>query len=369
MDPNDRKKIILNIFDSENRANLLLINCNKNLIVEINNNIRISVYELISSVNLYSNSDGYQFSLSFTDLKKYVFKKIEAMEELDFENIYRTYNEEVEHIYKELIGNTQNEISEKRAKELFKNVEDLITIIIKRKYIYPKSYLNKKLNKEIYIDFISKMVFIASIKKENEKGISLEKIKQFNDRLCINKDLICNDKRLKIYEKILLLLNIYIASLLREDTYFKIKFYHIEDSQKNSPLNLCFNFLSDFADNLSETSDFFYPLLCIDSGIFKYKWIMSRQRTIYINSFGFDMSSVNRIKKHLKDLIPRVIIIDDDLGDAEATTSEYTGMIILNNSTFIKNKIDIQKDSLDKIMVLFYQKYFFMKYKVIKKVD
>ena len=105
----------------------------------------------------------------------------------------------------------------------------------------------------------------------------------------------------------------------------------------------------------NETSDFFYPLLCIDSGLFNYKWIMCRDQTIYINSFGFDMCSVNIIKSHLIDLIPRVLILEDDLGNIEATTCEYTGMIALNMILFTEIKegvyeeIDINEDLKDKI--------------------
>ncbi len=76
---------------------------------------------------------------------------------------------------------------------------------------------------------------------------------------------------------------------------------------------------------------------------------MNGKKTVYLDSFGFGMCSVNTIKKHLKDLIPKIIILDDDLGCIEATTSEYTGMIILNMCTFIEKKINIQKDTKDKI--------------------
>ena len=351
---NDKKQIFLNKIDTNNRANLILMNCDKNLIIESEDDVKLSIYNLINSLNQYQNTDGYQFCFSIDNLNKFLFKKIEAIEELDFDGIYNTYYGEVDKLYKELTENLHPEISNELSNKLSQTGKDLTNKILKRKYIYPTSYLEKKINNDKYIDFISEMVLISSIIEESKIGINSEDIKQFEETLLINKKKINSDNRLKIYEKVFLLIYIYKYSLLRIGKDFILRYIIIDEAKENSPIKLCFDFLNNFAINFSETSDFFYPLLCIDSGLFNYKWIMCRDQIFYIHSFGFDMCSANIIKNHLIDSIPRLLILEDDLGNIEATTCEYTGMIALNMLLFteikegIEQVVDINDDSKDK---------------------
>ena len=348
---NNKKQIFLNKIDTNNRANLILINCPNYLIIESEDSVKLSINNLINSVNSYQNTDGYQFCFLIDNLKKFQYKKIEAIEELDFDGIYNNYNEEVDKLYKELTENLQPEMSNEMKYKLSQTGKDLTNKILKRKYIYPTTYLEKQLNEDKYIDFISEIVLISSIIEEINFGINSEEIKQFEETLLKNKEKIIRDKRLKRYEKVFLLIYIYRYSLLRLGKDFIFRYIIINEAKENSPIKLCFNFLNNFANKFCETSDFFYPLLCIDSGLFNYKWTMCRNQTIYINSFGFDMCSVNIIKNHLIDLIPRVLILEDDLGNIEANTCEYTGMIALNMLLFteikegVEQELDINEDS------------------------
>jgi hypothetical protein len=97
---NDKKQIFLNKIDTNNRANLILMNCDKNLIIESEDDVKLSIYNLINSLNQYQNTDGYQFCFSIDNLNKFLFKKIEAIEELDFDGIYNTYYGEADKLYK-----------------------------------------------------------------------------------------------------------------------------------------------------------------------------------------------------------------------------------------------------------------------------
>ena len=65
------------------------------------------INNLIKSVNSYQNIDGYQFCFLIDNLSEFVFKKIEAIEELDFDGIYNSYYSEVHKLYEELTKDSQ----------------------------------------------------------------------------------------------------------------------------------------------------------------------------------------------------------------------------------------------------------------------
>ena len=115
---------------------------------------------------------------------------------------------------------------------------DLIEKIIIKKYVYPTKYLKNKLNNNLYIDFIFKVVFIAYVADIYENFIS-GNISQIHHKLLINRDIIYNDKNLEIYEKIFLFLHIYLSKLLIDENFI-IQYLHIKDCALNSPLYLCF---------------------------------------------------------------------------------------------------------------------------------
>ena len=104
---NHKMEISLNALDTENRANILLINCPKNSIIKNNNGLNLSISQLISSINDFSDSDCYQFCFSTIDDEQYRFKKIEPIEELKFDKIYNDYYQKVNKLYNELTSVNQ----------------------------------------------------------------------------------------------------------------------------------------------------------------------------------------------------------------------------------------------------------------------
>ena len=137
---------------------------------------------------------------------------------------------------------------------------------------------------------------------------------------------------------------IYTSKLLIDEKY-EVQYCYIEDSEENSPLNLCYNFIKEFINTFSENSNFFYPILC-NSGLFEYKLEEKNNQKCYLKSFGFDMSSVNTIKKILEDIIPRILILVEDI-EEEAITADFIGLIVLNIDNFNKNNILINKKCND----------------------
>lgn len=135
-------------------------------------------------------------------MKAFVYKKVETIEELNFDVIYKTYSKDVNELYDEILK--KNSIDEEYIKKIG---DELVNEVIKRKYIYPKIYLIDKFNNEIYFDFIFKAVFIVYINDicqnvfSSDSSYILRKLKE-------NKDLICNDKKLEIFGRIFLLISI-----------------------------------------------------------------------------------------------------------------------------------------------------------------
>ena len=81
-------------------------------------------------------------------------------------------------------------------------------------------------------------------------------------------------------------------------------------NQNISILKIFIKFLNDFVYNINSKSDIFYPLLLLDNGLY------------YRNDdlvYGFDFQNCDKVKEHLKDLIPDVFFIykKNDLLDNE----------------------------------------------------
>ena len=159
-----------------------------------------------------------------------------------------------------------------------------------------------------------------------------------------NKYEICNDKDLKIYEKIFLLMDIYLTDVLLEDDY-KIHYFHKNRIEKGSPLDLAFHFLNEFIEELDYDSYLYYPLISIDGGNFNYKY-KKNENIIIISTFGFNMLSLEKTKEHLKIMIPNVILSSKYLNEnLDAISNPTNGNAIINISKF--KSINIDKKELN----------------------
>ena len=154
--------------------------------------------------------------------------------------------------------------------------------IINQKYVFGKKILEQDLNKECYFDFIFKIISIILF-DENispEDNYKTEYLKKNYDRLLENKKELDNDKLLKAYEKILLLIEAYLSELIYEENYI-LKYFHKNRIVKDSPLSYAYEFLQKFVENLDYDSNFYYPLLSIDSGLYKYNLIKKMVLNLY----------------------------------------------------------------------------------------
>ena len=127
----------------------------------------------------------------------------------------------------------------------------------------------------------------------------------------------------------------------------EIEYINLKNKEDFSPLYYALNFLNKFIDDLDYNSNFYYPLLLIDSGIYNYTYeneLDSRQD--YLSIHGFNMLPLSSIKAHLKDLIPNILLLSKYLkNDDYAFTNSINGLITININNF--KGIDISKKMSD----------------------
>ena len=103
-------------------------------------------------------------------------------------------------------------------------------------------------------------------------------------------------------------MNLSEIGFLKKD---KIDYFNSNNISKNSPLYTAYEFLYKFIDELDYQSNFYFPLLCIDSGLFYYDYKINETTYHNITTYGYDMNFLPIIRSHLKGIMPNVILYDD----------------------------------------------------------
>ena len=343
-------KLSLNKNETKDRANLILINCLESTKIKKDGKIFIDLEKVKSNIEGYNYNNSYKICFHYNNYEDFSYQIIEKEEELNLEKKYKENYQKVEQIYsiltKVIEKNDVNIMGE--FTEIFDDNEDDLKSVIVKKYSYGKKILEEDLNKDYYIDFIFKILFFIIINeriKKNREEFSVEVLKDIHKRLLENKYEICNDKDLKIYEKIFLLMDIYLTDVLLEDDY-KIHYFHKNRIEKGSPLDLAFHFLNEFIEELDYDSYLYYPLISIDGGKFNYKYKENENKNIKISIFGFNMLSLEKTKEHLKNMIPNVILSSKYLNEnLDAISNPTNGNAIINISKF--KSINIDKKELN----------------------
>ena len=351
-----------NKIDTKDRANLLLINCLPNFVIKIDGEVKINMDKIYTEMK-YSYQFNRNFQICFynDNFENYTFRQINQEKEINFEALYQKKYEEVNDIYNFIIQeiNNKNGDAEKIANfflDKYDNYREDIDKIIKKKFIYSPNILKKYLNNNDYIDFTYKIVFLNLMDKyieekkneedKNEKGnLNLIDIKDKYSKFILNKDKICEDTLLENYEKILILIELSSLKIIFKEEY-EIKYINYKNIENNSPMYYAYKFLNNFIKELDYDSNFYYPLLSIDSGKFEYKYEKDGDSK-NISIFGFNMFSLDTIKEHMKNMIPNILILSKYINpNDDASTNFSTGNIILNSS---KLKVDLTKRCQDDI--------------------
>ena len=135
-----------------------------------------------------------------------------------------------------------------------------------------------------------------------------------------------NDSDLKLYQKILLIEQIgHILNKMTKDSFLKsdINYFIMSKKEENSILYFVEKFFKNYINNLREDSKIFFKLLELDSGIG------------YLNGkpyHCFDMTSIDEIKAHLKEIFIDTLITYKSNKRVCAFVIAKTGVVAINLS-------------------------------------
>ena len=344
-------ELSLNRNGTEDRANLILINCLSSTLIKKDGKLIINLEKVENKIFDFKEHNGYQICFYYDNFQDFSYQEIEEINKLNFDKLFIENNKDVEQMYN-ILNNLFECEDKNKAKNLVNNLTNIynekklnLKGIINKKYVYGNKILEKELYQEYYFDFIFKVLSLILFEENisKEKNFDNDKLKNMHKRLLENKLELDKDKLLKIYEKIFLLMEVYSSDLLSKDDYI-IYYFHINYIEKNSPLYYAYEFLNDFLKELNSDSDFYFPLLSINGGFYEYFYKVPNG-TRFISTYGFNMLPLYKIKDNLINIIPNIIILSKYIKEADAVTNPLTGNIILNINLF-KN-INICKKEFD----------------------
>ena len=322
--------INLNQLNTPDKANLILINCPNNIYIKQNGELFLSMDNILNNIHQTPNEKNFVISFQNENYDKFEYKQIKPLEELNFKEIYENNKLKVDDIFKKINHEIYDENNIGLDSIFYDLYNEDIEKIITKKFIYPRKLLESEIDKEEYIDFFYKVIYFCYLYKKRKSN----NFEEIGNKLAKNYNSIKTDKRIKIYEKLLLLKAIYVFDYLENEE--NIKYYKIDDFPKQSPLFSAFEFLKNFINKLDYNSAFYYPLMCIDSGVFKFCY--KRNKKYILTTYGLNMYDIVTIKNHLQNLIPNLIIFSDSIKEDDySETIDGVGLVALNSKKFNTN--------------------------------
>lgn len=322
-----------NSFDTlgtKDRKKLTLINYSLQYININQKDINIrEVIEKSGSVK----SNFYQISINLEDTKNIIVQPIETLEMPDFHLIMKKskffdkfYNELLELMNDKYNYNNHyymlvSEYSEKKV--------DIINYNLNR----PPKYLDEYFEKNIIeIDKVYKyqifQLFHQGKKKYAKNKENFQKVLEKTNELYKK---ISEDEKLKIYEKLALLIKTTFLYLRCKDinsfNKMNVRYFILSECEKNSILDKTKRMFEKFNSQITEESKIFPYLLNLDSGIG------------YCNGesvYTFDMSNLKMIQDHLNQLLPKFLILYNYDSDLSGETNKTITGIAVNEKWLFK---------------------------------
>ena len=255
------------------------------------------------------------------DLKASIISKSQEFEKaLDFKDIES---------YKSTIKNTKsNNIG--INKDVINN---LIKMNLPMKYLEEIFSQNSWVDLDIYYHIlVLNMIFCSKEKKLCDQSLIkkfLHLTKEFNGKLKEN-------NKLKIYQKIQLLINIFdILKYLKEEKEIEslnIRFFFSE-AKENSILFKVKKFYKELIPKITEESCVFYNLLCLNSGEGYHN-----HNPIYC----FDMQNSQMIQEHFKELFPETLVFYNLNHGTLAFNNSFGGGIAINEYKVVYENFKVQ---------------------------
>ena len=154
----------LNLINTKDRANLLLINFNPYVSINMNGNEIINFWNLTAGINNFSFDKSYNICFQNNDFKTFGYREIIELSKLNFEEIYQNNHKIVDELHQNLINIMKDE---KNFIKNFRNIyyynKKVLEDIIREKYVYGPKIIEKQFNDVKYIDFIYKIILFKSI--------------------------------------------------------------------------------------------------------------------------------------------------------------------------------------------------------------
>ena len=314
------KDIIQYSNDTKYRKRFVLINCPPT--IKINSKITYSF-------PYSSDSEMNSFQICYFDIEKKIYSSKMIKEEIN-ENIFI---KEIIDKSKDL-NNFYDDFQILIEKQNI-SLKDIDTIIDKYEYFINLQYLSFIKNQDLLLQQYSKTnindyfylnIWIVLYLKLVPIHLIKDWINNYtNFYNKIKRENIVN------YQKIELLYT-YSKIITKKDYKNNIKdtifnYFLIDNLEDESLYKKVISFISKFIENLTEDSFLFYPLLLLNSGINDFK---ERSQT-----YGFNLLSVDMIKNHLKQELPKIMYYYNYDDDALAFSDSCSTIIFINEKKIL----------------------------------
>ena len=345
IEKNDFEFTEINYRENDPRCRLVVINASPTFYV--NGGIKkISIYEP-QEIEDYSSFQLAVYDSSFTT---YLIKQIveeDFSEEISILNYLKGKKEILEIFYKEFsyLVDKKEQDRKKYLNLLIKtNIEAQNILLVKRKDTLEKAFDNEETYYLLYLYFIWYLCYLYFYNEETKFNISIDirmiYIKKFYETYNKDEDLLTYQKAVLFCSNCVFFFNF---DNIQEYLDSELNYVILKNVDKESVFGYSINFLNKFIYNLNTNSYLFYPLLLLNCGIYYYR----EKKSCY----GFDFQECEKIKEHLRELIPDVIFTykKKDLLDEEKGFN-YKGLrtVFLNKHTILdKYQGDPEKKDSD----------------------
>ena len=309
----------------------------------------------INKKNLYEPeeiNDYNSFQLAVYDslFNIYLVKQIEEedfSEEISILNYLKEKKDILKMFFKEFSDLVNNKEKDRiKYKHLLNKmkIETQEVSLAKRKDILEKEFDNEEKYYLLYLYFIWYLCFLYFHDEENKfdirVDIMMEFIKKFYETYNKDKNLLTYQKAELFCSNCVFFFNF---DNIQEYLDSELNYVILKNVDKESVFGYSINFLNEFIDSLNSNSYLFYPLLLLNCGVYYYR----DKKPCY----GFDFQEFEKIKGHLRELIPDVIFTykKKDLIDEEKGFN-FKGLrtVFLNNHIILdKYKGDPKKKDSD----------------------
>lgn len=331
----------LDTLDNKYRKRLTLINSG-NTNFQINNKIYDLTKIIYNNYEINENlPESYQISVEDFSERIFIIKPLSEPKELDL-----TFIKDNNENFKNIMSNLEKVLADEcNYSQNYYNFR--ANYLTKAEQKYPKlnkesEYLNELYNKygidlELFYNYF--FIYFFLNKKEN---FEFEFIKHLVSYLKARKNELEINNKILLDEKIRILssyFHILNDCEKKEDLNIPIKHFILSERKPNSILDRVYRFYNNFINELTEEDEIFFYLLQVDSGFGFFK-----KNKVY----SFDITNIQMMKKHLKELLPKSLTFYNCDNDGIAFTSSITEAIIINEKYILfdtKNDIDYNSDN------------------------